>query len=331
MRQSSNGDVNETAANREEIVYRAYLVDGPGHLAHDMVAAWADLPSDQPTGQVSGTVTDAATGKPLSNLAVTAAGLRAQTDADGHFVIAGLPQGLHNVLVNSTDGSYKPFQQGALVAANSETPASIALSPSQMATVTFKVTPPEDHTAGTPVFLSGNLDELASRPLLVTQADGSYSITMQIPAAADIRYKYTLGDGLWNAEHVAEGDFSVRQLILPEGTTDLEIDDRVASWAAGSSAPIWFELTAPADSLLAYIQFKLGEWSKPLPMWPLGDGHWAYKLNSPTNFAEPLEYRYCLDAACSVLEATPGNTRTVVANQQSLQQIQDEIKSWQSQ
>jgi hypothetical protein len=235
------------------------------------------------------------------------------------------------VLVYSASGAYLPFQQGALVAANNETPANISLTPSQIASVTLWVTPPEDHTAGTPVFLSGSIQSFATRPLMSVQEDGRYSITMLLPVGVDIRYKYTLGDGFWNAEHLANGAFSVRQLIIPAGTTSLEIDDQVASWTAGSSAPIWFELTAPPDNLLAYLQFNLGGWTTPLPLWPLGGGHWAYKLNSPTNFASPLEYRYCLDAACTILEAAPGQPRTFIGNQPALQQLQDVIEAWQSQ
>lgn len=328
-RQTTAGSVDEVSASGSAISYRAYLVDGPGHVAYDMVAAWADLPLEQATGQVSGIVTEVNSGQPIPGLNVVGAGLLTQTDREGRFLLAGLPQGLHNILVYSPSGSHLPFQQGALVAAGSETPANIQLSPTLNAAITFWLTPPKEHTSSTPVFLIGNTTTLASRPLLTLQLDGRYSVTLQLPSGVDIRYKYSLGDGLWNAEHLADGDFAVRQLVIPPGTTTLEIEDQVVSWTAGSSAPIWFELTAPADDLLAYIQFKLGDWGTPLPMWPLGEGHWAYKLYSPTNFATPLEYRYCLDAVCLRLEAAPGQMRTFSGNNASLQQMQDQIEAWQ--
>ena len=328
-RQTTAGSVDEVSASGSAISYRAYLVDGPGHVAYDMVAAWADLPLEQATGQVSGIVTEVNSGLPIPGLNVVGAGLLTQTDREGRFLLAGLPQGLHNILVYSPSGSHLPFQQGALVAAGSETPANIQLSPTLNAAITFWLTPPKEHTSSTPVFLIGNTTTLASRPLLTLQPDGRYSVTLQLPSGVDIRYKYSLGDGLWNAEHLADGDFAVRQLVIPPGTTALEIEDQVVSWTAGSSAPIWFELTAPADDLLAYIQFKLGDWGTPLPMWPLGEGHWAYKLYSPTNFATPLEYRYCLDAVCLRLEAAPGQMRTFSGNNASLQQMQDQIEAWQ--
>lgn len=327
VRQSSAGNVVEVTSNGEPVAYRTYLVDGPGHLSHDVVVGWSDLAPSAETGQVSGVVTDAASGQPVAGATVVAAGIRTFTDEAGTFVMAGLPQGLHNIVVFTATGAYLPFQQGALVAANSDTPANIQLTPTQTIPVTFWVAPPEDHTAGIPLFLDGDLAAFATQPLMNVQDDGRYLITVQVPVGVDIRYKYTLGDGFWNAEHLADGGFSTRQLIIPAGTTSLVIDDHVAAWTAGSSAPIWFDLTAPADGLLAYVQFNLGSWGTPLPMWPLGEGHWAYKLYSPTNFAEPLQYRYCLDAACTILEAGQGS-RSVAGNLTTLQQVEDTIEAW---
>jgi hypothetical protein len=330
-RVSAGGNVDEIGANGEGIAYRVYLVDGPGHVAHDMVAGWPDLPLSLETGQISGTIAESGTGKPLANFVVVAAGQQARTDADGHFFIPGLPQGLHNIVVLSPTGSYLPFQQGALVAANSETPANITLSPSQTANVTFLVTPPADHPSGAPIFLVGNLDTLASRPVLAAQADGRYAVSMQLPVGVDIRYKYTLGDGFWNAEHTGSGSFQLRQLIIPAESTNLVIEDKAESWAAGSSAPIQFNLGAPDTGSLIYVQFKLLDWTSPLPMWPLGGGNWTYTLYSPTNFAAALEYRYCLDAACTILEASPGQPRNVAGNKDELQTVNDQVDSWQGQ
>ncbi len=330
-RASASGTIDEIGANGEGIAYRAYLVDGPGHVAHDMVAAWADLPLSLETGQISGSLTESGSGAPLANFIMIAAGEQTRTDADGHFLIPGLPQGLHNIVVLSPSGSHLPFQQGALVAANSETPANINVTPSQTANVTFIVTPPPANPAGAPVFLDGNLDALAARPLLSVQPDGRYSISMQMPAGIDIRYKYSLGDGFWNAEHTAGGSFQLRQLIIPVGTTNLVINDQAESWSAGSSAPIQFDLNSPDTDDLVYVQFKLLDWTSPLPMWPLGGGHWTYTLFSPTNFAAALEYRYCLDAACTILEASPGQPRSVAGNKDKLQAINDQVDSWQGQ
>jgi hypothetical protein len=66
-------------------------------------------------------------------------------------------------------------------------------------------------------------------------------------------------------------------------------------------------------------------------MWPLGGGNWTYTLYSPTNFAAALEYRYCLDAACTILEASPGQPRNVAGNKDELQTVNDQVDSWQGQ
>jgi hypothetical protein len=329
IRETASGPVNEATANGEGVEFRAYLVDGPGHIAHDVIAAWADLAETLDTGTVVGSVLDAVSGNPLPGVTVVAAGLETETDVEGKFTIGGLPQGLHNIVVFSKQGSHMPFQQGALVAANGQTPAEIRVAPALYANVTFLVTPPAEHTPSTPIFLVGDLNLFSGRALMALQSDGRYALTLQLPVGIDMRYKYTQGDGLWNAEHNEDGSFATRQLIVPANVSPYTVEDGVASWSAGSSAPIWFELTAPAQGPLVYMQFNLGGWTTPLPMWPLSEGHWAYKLHSPTNFADVLEYRYCLDAACTILEAAPGAPRTVTGNQPELQQINDQIHAWQ--
>lgn len=329
-RVSAAGNIEEVGANEEAVAYRAYLVDGPGHVAHDMIANWADLPLTVETGQLNGVVTETGSGAPLADMVVIAAGQQTPTDADGRFLIPGLPQGLHNLVVFSPSGSHLPFQQGALVAANSETPANIALAPNLMAEVTFWLTPPAGHAAGIPAFMTGNAEAFGARPLMTAQTDGRYSLTLLLPTGVDIRYKYTLGDGFWNAEHAEDGAFQLRQSIIPTGTTSLEINDQVQSWSAGSSAPITFNLTTPDNDSLIFIQFKLLDWTTPLPMWPLGGGQWTYTLYSPTNFAAALEYRYCLDAACTILEASPGLPRSVAGNKDEPQTINDHVDGWQN-
>jgi hypothetical protein len=328
-RQSAAGNVDEISAAGQPITYREYLVDGPGHVANDLIAAWSDTPTQQPGGQISGLVTAAGSGQPLAGMVVSASGIQTNSDADGHFVIGGLPQGLHNIVVSAPDGSFLPFQQGALIAAGSETQANIQLSGTALAAITFHVQPASDSASAVPTFLVGDLTQFDSKPQLNLQSDGSYLLTLQLPAGLDIRYKYTLGDGFWNAEHAADGSFVLRQLVIPSGTTQLTIDDQVAAWASGASAAIWFDLIAPAATENVYLQFKLLDWEVPLRMWALGGGHFAYVLYSPTNFAAALEYRYCLDSACTIQEAAPGQPRSVAGNQPAIQQIKDIVEAWQ--
>ncbi|HRN50346.1 MAG TPA: carboxypeptidase regulatory-like domain-containing protein [Anaerolineales bacterium] len=325
-RQSAAGSVDEVSATGQPILYRSFLVTGAGHVAHDLIAAWADQPTELPHGQIDGRVTSAVNGDPLAGIEVRASGLSTTTDSEGRFRFDGLTQGLHNMVLTDPQGQQQSFQQGALVAAGSQTPAEIQLQPAQMASVTFILIPSETSPGGIPVFMLGNMGELTQKPLL-TAHDGGYSITVQLPTGTDLRYKYTLGDGLWNAEHAADGGFILRQLIVPDGTTQLTVRDHMQVWTAGSSAPIWFDLAAPPDSGSVYLQFKLLDWATALPMWNLGDGQYAYVLYSPTNFAEPLEYRYCRDERCEQGEVD-APTRSVIGNQNEMQHSQDSLVGW---
>ena len=326
-RADSTGSVDEIGALGQPLPFRAYLVDGPGHLVHDLIAAWADTPVTQDTGRIGGTLTAAANDAPLSDMVVTAAGVQTRSDAEGHFVLEGLPQGLHNLLIYSRDGAYLPFQQGALVAAQNETPANITITSNLMANVIFLLTLPEVHVAGVPVYVRGNISQLNGQALFSLDTPGQIAVEVAVPTGVDVRYKYTLGDSFWNAEHLANGSFSLRQIIVPSGTTSLIVEDRIETWSSGDASPIWFDLMAP-ETETVHIQFKLGDWGQALPMWKLDTGHWAYKLFGPTNFSASLEYRYCQDAGCTQLEAQ-FQPRSITGGQGGELLIEDRVDAWQ--
>lgn len=329
----------EISASGEAIQQRQFLVTGRGLVANDLISHWSDQFAQQHTGQISGQVTDAESGSPLGGLLVSASGVETYTDVEGYFILGGLYQGQHNLVVSSPDGAHRSFQQEALVAAGMDTPAAIQLPRNEMISVTLKLALPEDSVPGVPLYVVGNLVQLGSQatspddlPRMQPQPDGSYALTLLLPTGVDIRYKYSLGDGFWNAEHLASGGFALRQLIIPTNRSSYEVQDQVNSWAAGASAAIWFEVSALTEATTdqVYLQFKLLDWLEPLAMWPLGEGHWAYKLFSPTNFASALEYRYCADRACAIPELNDA-ARSVTGNQDSIQLIQDTITAWQGQ
>ena len=158
-------------------------------------------------------------------------------------------------------------------------------------------------------------------------------MTLSLPSGADIRYKYTLGDGFWNSEQTSAGQFRIRQLMVPE--TDQVIDEKVDTWKSGSSAPITFEVkvpdnTPPSDTLS--IQFNPFGWMEPIPMWSLGNNRWLYTLYGPQNLLSSLSYRYCRNDQCGSADdsATQGlNPAGSPVNISLLpQNFQDEIRSW---
>jgi Glycoside Hydrolase Family 113/Carboxypeptidase regulatory-like domain len=322
--------VDEHLSDDRPVRYRLYHVEGPG-VVQDVVSGWTDTQFTGAKGRISGQITDATNGLPIPNLLITAGGAQALTMSDGSFLLEGLPPGTHNLVIYSLDGAYHIFQQGAIVAADSTTPVSLQLNPAKLVTVIITVQVPEDTPPDAPIRLAGNLYQLgntfadlsggvstiASRmPVLGELPDGRYMITMNLPAGTDVEYKFTLGDGLWGAEHSASGTFRLRQLIVPE--TNMEIDDIVDTWQTGGIAPILFDVTVPANTPpneTISIQFNPGfGWLEPIPMWRVQNAPvsnvWRYVLTGPFTSLETLQYRYCRQDQCGSAD----DVRTMGAN-----------------
>ncbi len=341
--------INEISALGYAVRYRIYDVDGPGNT-NDIVASWSDGRYSGSYGKISGTVLEAGNGQnPIPNILVSAGGVSTLTDSDGQFNLDGLPEGTQLLTAYALDGAYSTFQQGATVANGLVTRSQIVLKSAATVNVTFNVTLPGDSVAGAPVRLAGNLYQLgntfadlnsglstlASRmPILKTLPDGRQSITLALPVGADIRYKYTLGDGFWNAEHGADENFVLRQVIVPDH--DLNLNDTVLTWQAGNKAgPIVFDatvpVTTPAGDTIS-IQFKTFDWAEALPMWSMGNNRWVYKLYSPLNMLGSFQYRYCRNDQCGSTDdlQTTGNLAQGRSISTSLveQNIQDSITAW---
>ncbi|MFN8382762.1 MAG: hypothetical protein U0V02_12515 [Anaerolineales bacterium] len=329
------------------IRYRMHYVSVPGDI-QDIVADWSDRAYSRPTGSIVGQVYNADTGAPLPNLLVTAGGIQQITDSLGRFELSGLPVGTQNLMAYSTDGMYKPFEQGAVVADGQSTIVDLRVRPVKLVNVTFIVSVPSTTVPGVPVRIAGNLLQLGNTfadlqggvststdrmPILSLQGDGRYAVTLGLPAGTYIQYKYTLGDGFWNAERKDGGQLFLREFVVPE--QDLTVQDTVATWAIGDSAPILFEVTVPSvtpPSDIVYIQFNASGWMEPIPMWPLGNYRWAYKLYGPLNFLGNFSYRYCRNGQCGSADdgQTVGIAPTGRQAQTSLlaQDLQDTVGVW---
>jgi len=320
---TSPGGASEVDARGHPIVARLALVDGATQI-HDVIAAWDDTPQSPPTGRIVGTLFDALTGAPLPDILVTAGGRSVFTDGQGAFRLDDLPPGLHTLVALSPTGAYAPTQQGALIAADSETPAALGLVATQPIVVTFQVTLPSDTPPGIPVRIAGNVLALGNTfsglaggvtgsigrmpPLIPVDATHAIAV-VQLYSGTDLRYRYTLGDGLWNAERDAAGATATRELVLP--ASDITLSDVVATWHGSTSEGLAFHVTSgvglpPTDQLS--LQLRPSTWFEPIPMWPTGPAEWTYTLFGPTEAGVALGYRYCRNQLCGIADDvdTPG-------------------------
>lgn len=338
----------EHTTDSRPVRYRLYQVDGPGTV-RDIVSTWSDDTYNGPTGRIMGKVIDDRNGKPIPNILVTAGGAQTITTSNGDYLLEGLTPGIHNLVLYAFDGSFRTFQQGAVIAAESTTPADIEMVKAPLVKVAFTVSVPDDTLPAVPLRLAGNLEQLgntfadlsggmntlASRmPTLTALSDDLYSLELDLPSGAFVAYKYTLGDGFWNAEHTPEGDFRVRTMTVPE--TDSQIEDRVDNWGNLSDAgPILFDLDVPQSTPefdFVSIQFNPFGWTEPIPMWKLGDNHWVYMLYSPITNQENFAYRYCRNDQCGRADdaATPGNESAgrALSISEGMQSFEDTVDAW---
>ncbi|MRR31752.1 hypothetical protein EG834_15790, partial [bacterium] len=253
-------EVQETNAANQPIRYRLHSIISSTETT-DLVAGWSDRPSNGLTGSVQGTAINSQNGAAIPNLLVSAGGIQAITDSAGRFILQGLPVGTHNVVGYSMDGNYTTFEQGATVAQGLATPVEVRVAPVMLAPVVFTVHVPENTQPGASVRMAGNLLQLGNTfsdlrgglsviadhmPVMNRSAEGIYNYTTNLPVGAHIEYKYTLGDGFWNAERTSNGSFELRQFIVPP--TGMTIEDQVVTWQSRSSGPISFEVTVPPNT-----------------------------------------------------------------------------------
>lgn len=304
----------EYTALNVPIRYRMYVVPGPA-IIQDSVAAWIDTPFTGSTGTLEGQILSPSNSG-VPHIYVTIDGISAFTDENGSYSLSNLPVGTHNLVAYSLDGSYSVFQQGALIAENATTPAIFQMSETKLVNISFDVSVPEGYYTDVPVRivgslyqlgnsfadLEGGLSTLASRGVVLTRSDdGHFRVTTQLPVGTYIEFKYSLGDGFWNAERQDDGRFRLRKIIVPD--LDTTYQDTVVSWMTGDFAPVTFDVTdrqnAGSDEMI-YIQFNPYAWTNPIPMWKIDNNHWYYTLYSPFDLLGQVGYRYCRNEQCGV-------------------------------
>lgn len=328
------------------IRYRVLYIPSTAQI-QDIIASWTDSPHQGPTGRILGRLIEAGTGNSLSEMLVSVAGQLIFTDGQGNFRVDRLVPGLHTITVFSPDGSYTPAQQGAVIAADSTTPVQMVLNPAKRIKVTFEVALPADTFEGTPLRIAGNIQQfghlfteisggmtnaISQMPVMVEVDPTHYIQIIDLYAGIDLRYKYTIGDGLQNAERNASGGMFTRQVILPDH--DLIIRDAVERWQGQNQGETLFWVNVPPETPekdQVSIQFNIGYWLQPLPMWRIGEREWFYALyNLPTN--NSVAYRYCRNQECGSADDidTPGpdSLGKPLSDGVKQQEIHDQVAQW---
>lgn len=330
----------ETDARGHPITARIGLVDGPTEI-RQVVAGWEGEAVEARTGRIVGSLFNALDGSPLADILVSAGGQAVFTDGQGAFRLDDLVEGLHVLVALSPSGSSLPIQQGAIVAADSETPAALGLVPANPIVVTFQVTVPPDTPPESELRVAGNIlalgntfarlaggttGSVGTMPELVRVDASTFIGIVQGFAGTDLRYRYTLGDARWNSERDASGRPWTREILLPD--SEVTLTDVVSTWHDASGAEVHFRVAStvglpPTDRLS--LQGMSSGWTEPVPMWPAGPGEWTYTLFGPVSAGDPLEYRYCRNQQCGTAddidtagpeapgrEMTPGSQPTIV-------------------
>jgi hypothetical protein len=343
IRLSSTNTI-EYSPQGTEIRFRLADVTGP-EIIQDNIAAWVDAPYTGQIGRVRGQFIDPSNNAPIPNLLVTAQGIQTVTASDGTFTVEGLTLGTHNLVAYSMDGMYETFQQGVTVSQEATTPVFINLTKRDMVSVTFVVETPTNFDTSLPLRFASNLQTLgntysdlgagsttpaANLPELIKVKDGRYSITLDLPEGFDLRYKYTLGDGLWNSELSSEGGFVVRQLLVSK--TERSITDSVATFNSPNLKPVTISINTPSitpasDSIS--LQLNPFSWFEPIPMVKTGANTWSYTIYSPLHLLGAVEYRFCRNLMCD-LSTSISSASTIFSPSTTAQSISINIDGWTS-
>jgi hypothetical protein len=314
-------------------------------IINNQLTNWADEQYVHKFGRISGQVVNSETNSPIPNALVVVGGMHGYTNSLGNFQIENLSPGKHNLVILSTDGEYQTFQQEAIIGEGLTTPASIGMKSSKFVNISFIIQPPVDSPTQAPVRILGNTYQLgnvfgnifngtsiapARAPKLTALPEGNYTITLSLPSGFDLHYKYSLGDGFWNAELNTDNHFVIRKLVVPD--QDTIVNDVIQSWKSLETQSVGFQISIPEntpDTDKISIQFNSFGWSPPIQLWKTGDFLWSYELFGPFHLVSNIEYRICRNDACGSADDGSAPINGYSFNTQSPPQLLNvNVTSW---
>ncbi|MDX3356835.1 carboxypeptidase regulatory-like domain-containing protein [Streptomyces sp. ME01-24h] len=185
-----------------------------------------------PRGQISGTITDSATGKPVAGAAISGGDVVVHSDASGAYTLS-LPAGTYDTVVEAF-GYATVTTAKVTIADGAALTRNYALHTVPSRTITGTITDGSGH--GWPLYAKIAVDGSPGGPAWSDPATGAYSLTLPHNRAHTLRITATIP--------------GYREVVrqLPEGTTAQKLDIPVPAdvWSAGGPAYAP-ELTGPTE------------------------------------------------------------------------------------
>ena len=311
-------------------------------LVNDVISNWSASEVSGSVGSISGHLKDYKTQKGIPDLMVTVAGLHTFTDMSGFFSLKNVPEGTHNLVAYAVDGQYAPLQQRANVSPNINTRVDTRLFPLEKVNLHFQVKPSND-TVGVPIRMAGNFVGLGAHyepgfvksgsiaslmPLLSQVEPETYTFDLELYAGSAFRYRYTLGNGYFNAERSSETGLVTRQFIVPKNAATIK--DQILTWRADQLSPITVYVDTPVQTPPdehVSVQIFRKEWDQPIPMWHVRDQKWMYLLFS-NGQETSLDLRFCRNDNCELSFDESSHEQAVVAHFNEATEISHQISNW---
>jgi len=332
--QIGNKTAIETGTDGKPVVSRFYSISNHARIK-DKALGFDSSTSNVLTGWIEGIITIQGGRQPASDVLISIAGVTGVSAVDGSFQIKNIPVGTHNLTIFSPNGLFQPIQQQATIEENNVTPIDLELVSRKLVNVTFLINTPINTPSNGVIRLFGSLASIGNSyaglfggtnpvqtkaPILTRQSESEFILVMSLPAETDIKYLYSLGDSFWNKETDKGGNSFIRTYFVPR--QDAIVEDQIISWGTPNLEPVTFQFTPPKDTDandVIQIQFNTFGWMDPIKMWPVRNGVYEFKLFSPLNFSESINYRFCRSLFCgTVLE---------IANSESIGAFQASTKA----
>ncbi|MBA4383678.1 MAG: hypothetical protein C0410_02990 [Anaerolinea sp.] len=166
-------------------------------------------------------------------------------------------------------------------------------------------------------------------PVFTKTSSDEYSLALNLPVGADIKYKFTFGDGFWNSELNSIGNFVTRDLIVSGSNKTLQ--KRIEALQSPTKGEIKFNVTVPAttpSNEQVSLQLNAFGWMQSLPMIKTGENQWSYTLYSPTHLLGNINYRLCRNDQCDLAISDPIQDG-MVATSATPQVVAFNLANWQ--